>query len=94
MNDFFTKKQEQDIAFFNENLEKWVDDPLMHMKYAVISDKVLHNTFDTFENALNFAVSKFQPREYIIQQIISSTEITGFLYSAFSPAQETSIGIN
>ena len=86
MDDFFSEKQKQDITFFNENLETWVADPLMNMKYAVISDKALHNTFDTFENALNFAVSRFSPREYIIQQIISKTETTGFLYSAFAPA--------
>jgi len=86
MDDFFSEKQKQDIVFFNENLEKWVADPLMKMKYAVISDKALRNTFDTFENALSFAVSKFPPREYIIQQIISQTEITGFLYSAYAPA--------
>ena len=84
MNEFFTEKQKQDIIFFNENLKKWIADPLLKMKFAVISDKQLQNIFDTYELALSDAASKFPTGEYIIQQIISKDETINFLSPAIA----------
>jgi hypothetical protein len=86
MDGFLTEKQKENIAFFNENLEKWVADPILKMKFAVISDKKLQGFFDTFDLAINDAVTKFQPYEFVIQQIIKDTDVSGFLFSAFAPA--------
>ena len=72
--DFLTDKQKQDVVFFNENLQQWARDPIYKMKFAVIHDEKLQGIFDTFEIALGDAVKKFQPSEFIIQQIINSDE--------------------
>ena len=85
MTEFLSDKQKQDIVFFDKNLETWVADPLLNLKFAVISDQKIQGFFDTFENALSDAVSKFQPYDFIIQQIIKEEEISDFLYSAYSP---------
>ena len=84
MDDFLTDKQKQDIFFFNENLEAWVANPLYKMKFAVISNKELKGFFDTFELALGDALSKFAPREFVIQQIITSNEPINFLTPALA----------
>jgi len=85
MNDFFTEKQKQAIDFFNNNLDKWIADPMLKMKYVVIYEDKLQGFYDNFENALSKAVSMFQPGEFIVQQVISEEEVSGFLYSAFAP---------
>ena len=84
MTDFLTEKQKQEITFFNENLETWAADPLFKMKYAVISEKKLQGIFDTFETALGDAVSKFQPCDFVIQQIITRDETVNFLSPALA----------
>ena len=35
----FTEKQRQDIAFFEENIETWANNPLYRLKFFVISGK-------------------------------------------------------
>lgn len=84
MEEFFTEKQKQDIIFFNENLDKWAADPLLGMKFAVISEKDLKGIYDTFELALGEAISRFSSGEYIIQQIISNDETVNFLSPALA----------
>ena len=86
MADFLTEKQQEELEFFYSKLEDLLVDPLYKHKYALIHDKNIVGVFDTFENAITDAVSKFQPYDYVIQQIISKTEVTGFLYSAYAPA--------
>jgi hypothetical protein len=86
MAELLTDKQRENLNFFYSKLNELLSDPLKKHKFALIYDKEVTGTFDTFENALGAAVSKFQPGEYIIQQIISETEVSGFLYSAFAPA--------
>jgi len=84
MNDFLTEKQKEDLEFFYSKLPELLEEPHYKHKYVLIHDKTIENTFDTFENALANAATKFQPGEYIIQQIISDTEITEFIYPAFA----------
>ncbi|MCL2252646.1 MAG: hypothetical protein FWC12_12140 [Treponema sp.] len=86
MAEFLTEKQKADLEFFYSKFEELFADPLHKHKYVLVHNKNIEGVFDTFENALTDAVSKFQPGEYIIQQIISKTEMTGFLYSAYAPA--------
>jgi hypothetical protein len=82
MENFFTEKQMQNITFFDENLEKYVDDPLLANKYVLIHDEKLINAFDNFENALEYAVKNLPKNEYIIQRVIKSTEIINFIKAA------------
>ena len=86
MAEFLTDKQQEDLNFFYGKLDELLADPLYRHKYALIHDQKIEGVFDTFENAITDAVSKFQPCDYVIQHIISQTEISGFLYSAFAPA--------
>ena len=86
MGDFLTEKQQDDLKFFYSQLNTLLENPLYRHKFALIHNKKIEGVFDTFENALNDAVSKFQPCDYVIQQVISKTEASGFLYSAFVPA--------
>jgi len=86
MAEFLTEQQQEDLKFFYGKLNDLLADPIYKYKYALIHSKNIEGFFDTFENALGDAVSKFQPGDYVIQQIISKTEVSGFLYSAFAPA--------
>jgi len=86
MAEFLTEQQQEDLKFFYGKLDELLADQLYRHKYALIHNKKIEGVFDTFENALGDAVSKFQPGDYVIQQIISKTEVSGFLYSAFAPA--------
>jgi len=86
MSEFLTEKQQEDLNFFYSQLDDLLGKPLYRYKYALIHDKSIEGFYDTFENAITDAVSKFQPGDYVIQQIISQTEVSGFLYSAFAPA--------
>ena len=86
MSDFWTEKQRQDIAFFNENLETWADNPLYRLKFVVISEKELKGIYDTFEAALGAAVVAFNSGEYIIQQILPENETVNFLSPALALA--------
>ena len=86
MAEFLTDKQQEDLKFFYSELDGLLANPLYKHKYALIHDRKIEGVFDTFENAITDAVSRFQPCDYIIQHIISQTEISGFLYSAYAPA--------
>ena len=86
MAEFLTEKQQEDLKFFYNDLDKLLANPLYKHKYVLIHNKNIEGFFDTFEIALGDAVSKFQPGEYVIQQIISNEEVSGFLYSAYAPA--------
>jgi hypothetical protein len=84
MEEFWTEKQKQDIAYFNETLEKWVADPLYNNKFVIISGRKLEGFFDTFDAALGNAVIRFADGEYIIQQIVPTDKIINFLSPAFA----------
>jgi len=86
MAEFLSEKQQEDLKYFYNELDELLANPLYRHKYALIHDKKVEGVFDTFENAITDAVSKFQPCDYVIQQIISQTEVSNFLYSAFAPA--------
>jgi len=86
MAEFLSDKQQENLKFFYKELNNLLENPLFRHKYALIHDQKIEGVFDTFENAITDAVSKFQPCDYVIQQIISHTEVSGFLYSAFAPA--------
>ena len=86
MTEFLTGKQQDDLKFFYSKLDELLADPLYRYKYALVHEQKIEGIFDTFENAITDAVSKFQPYDYVIQHIISRSEVSGFLYSAFAPA--------
>jgi len=86
MGGFWTEEQEQDIAFFNENLKIWVNDPLYRLKFVIISGKELKGMYDTFEAALAEAAVAYGSGKYIIQQILPESETLNFLSPALALA--------
>ena len=86
MADLLTNKQQENLKFFYSKFDELFANPLYKHKYALVGNNSIEGVFDSFENALGEAVIKFQPGDYVIQQIISQTETTGFLYSAYAPA--------
>jgi hypothetical protein len=86
MDDFWTKEQKENLAYFKDNLQKFLSDPLLKFKYVIIYNKDVVGRFDTFEAALVEAVSKYPQNAYIIQQIISEKDTVSFLYSAMKIA--------
>jgi len=86
MGDFWTEKQKQDIDFFNENLEKWVNDSFYKLKFIIISGKEIKGFYDTFEAALSVAARNFKAGEYFIQQILPKNETVNFLSPALALA--------
>ena len=85
MTEFLTERQKEDLKFFYSKFDELFANQLYKHKYALVHNKNVEGFFDSFENALGDAVSKYQPGEYVIQQIISKSETTGFLYSAYAP---------
>ena len=75
-----TEKQKKDISYFKNNLNEFLTDMLLVNKYVVISDEKIQNSFDTIENAVNYAVDNFKIGEYIIQQIIDESKIINSEY--------------
>ena len=84
MDDFWTDKQKQDIAFFNENIETWGADPLYCRKFVVISDKEVRGFYDSFESALGKAAVSIGAGEYIIQQVLPKDGTVNFLSPALA----------
>ncbi|MDR0302313.1 MAG: hypothetical protein LBI04_08400 [Treponema sp.] len=86
MGDFWTEKQKQDIAYFNENIETWANNPLYRLKFVIISGKELKGIYDTFEAALGAAALNYNSGEYIIQHVLPENETVNFLSPALALA--------
>ncbi|MDR1829559.1 MAG: hypothetical protein LBQ76_02185 [Candidatus Fibromonas sp.] len=84
MEEFFSEKQKEALNFFQENLDKWANDPLHKLKHVIIYDNKLSGVFDTFEAALTEAVAKYPRDAFIIQQVVRDDEVINFIYSAVS----------
>jgi len=84
MSEFWTEKQKQDIAYFDENIARWIGDPLYKTKFIIISDKAVKGVFDSFEAALSIAAVDFGVGNYIIQQVLPEDEIVNFLSPALA----------
>ena len=93
MTEFLSEKQKEDLQFFDDKLNELLENPLYQRKFVLIHNKSIEGIFDTFENAAIEAVSRFQPYEFVIQQIIADTEITGFIYSDYAEAQQDNNGL-
>ena len=76
------QKKKENIDFFYENLKDYLKDEKLKYKYVVIYNKELKNSFDTFDRALEYALSNFPQSEFAIQQVIGQDEQIGFLKSA------------
>ena len=71
--------KQKNLSFFEQNLEKWLQDVAYRHKYVVIANAKVAKVFDDFSNALNYATSHFSPEDFIIQHVIGEDEQVGFL---------------
>jgi hypothetical protein len=84
MDEYFTEAQKENLRYFQENLAVFLENPIYKHKFAIIADKKIAGIFDTFNNAIEEAASRFPQGEYVIQQIIGENEVINFLYSAIA----------
>jgi hypothetical protein len=84
MDEYFTEAQKENLRYFQENLADFLNNPLYKHKFVIISDKKIVGIFDTFNNAIEEAASRFPQGEYVIQQIIGEDEVINFLYPAIA----------
>ena len=53
-------------------------------KFIVINNEQIKGSYDSFERALNFAVSNFSANDFIIQHTIDDKELINFIRSAIA----------
>jgi hypothetical protein len=82
MDEYFTEAQKENLRYFQENLTDFLKNPIYKHKFAIIANKEIVGIFDTFNNAIEEAASRFPQGEYVIQQIIGENEVINFLYPA------------
>lgn len=77
-----SEAQQKNYKFFSEHLAEYLKDPITNGKYAVIYEEELKGVYDTFESAYSYACANLPVGEFIIQQVIDSSDVVEFLWSA------------
>ena len=77
-----SETQRKNYDVFSKNLREYLQNPIMKGKYAVFCNEKLQGVYDSFEAAYSAACSEFPIGDFVIQQIIDSSEIVEFLWSA------------
>ena len=77
-----SEKQLENLTYFKENLSQFLVNPMLKNKFVIVYNKKIENSFDTFENAFSDAASKYPRNEFIIQQVISTSDVVNFLFMA------------
>lgn len=77
-----SEKQQKNYDFFSLHLNEYLDDPIKRNKYAVFCEEEIKGAYDTFDAAYIAACAQFPQDEFIIQQIVDSSDIVEFLWSA------------
>ena len=77
----FTRKQKENLKWFEDNLNHLLKNPNYKNKYLVIHDKKVLNAFDHSSQALNFVLKTFNNSfdECIIQEAVDSKEVMNFV---------------
>lgn len=74
--------QQKNYDFFSAHLPEYLKNPIMRNKFTVIFGEELKGAYDTFDSAFSFACSQFPIGEFIVQQVVDTSEIVEFLRSA------------
>ncbi len=74
-----SEKQEENLSYFQQNLNGWLKDPAYAYKYIVLHNKEIQGTYDQSGTAFEEAVASFPQDEFIIQQVVDESEIVNFL---------------
>ena len=65
----WTEEQKQNIDYFNSHVDEWVQNPGYNMKFVVIANKQSQGFYNTFSDALKYAVEHFDTGHFIIQEV-------------------------
>jgi len=82
MEELWTDRQKEGLQYFQDNLDRFLEDPLLKGKHLVIHRDKIAGAYDTFSTALTFAVQHISPGEFVIQEALSDADTVGFLYPA------------
>jgi len=74
--------KEKNAAFFHKELGNLLLNPLFKNKFVVVQGEQLQGSYDSFEEALKFAIANYSANEFIIQQVIDEREQINFLRPA------------
>jgi len=74
--------KQKNITFFERELSQLLLNPIYKNKFVVIFNEQIVGSYDTFETALQFALSQYPSNEFIIQQVIDEKEQINFLWAA------------
>ena len=77
-----SEAQLNNYKFFTSHLQEYLDDPLMKNKYVIISGEKVVGAYDSFGLAYKEACDNYALGEFIIQQVVDTSEIVEFLWSA------------
>lgn len=77
-----SEAQQKNYGFFSEHLDEYLKDNLIKGKYAIFYDESIKGVYDSFDSAFSAACGQFPIGEFIVQQIVDSSEIVEFLRSA------------
>ena len=77
-----SSEQQKNYDFFTEHLPEYLNDPILKGKFAVICEESLVGVYDTFESAYENSCSTLPLGDFVIQQVVDSSEIVEFLWSA------------
>ena len=71
--------KKENIDFFYDNLETFLKDKSLLLKYLVIHNKEVKKVFKEFPEALKYAVVNLPKNEYVIQQVLGE-ECVNFIF--------------
>lgn len=74
--------KQENIDFFKSKIEELLKDPAYTNKFVVISNKEIKGVYDSFGQALEFAVSNFDSSEFIVQEVIKENQRINFIVGA------------
>jgi hypothetical protein len=72
----------KNIEYAKRELPRWLSDPYLEGKFVVIHCEKVQHYYDTFQEALRFAVNNFPHNEFAIQHVIDESKIINFLSPA------------
>ena len=78
-----TKHQELDLVFFENNLDKWLQDVAYKDKFVIISNQVLQAVFDEGATAYRYAIENLTLDEFIIKKVVSREDAVIYLPTTF-----------
>jgi hypothetical protein len=79
----FTKQQKENYHFYLKEFDRLYSDQEYKFKFVVIQKNELKGAFDSFEKAIEFAATNFAVGDFIVQQVIKTSDEIDFTMAAY-----------